>query len=89
MTIVKTRIQNNLLRCPEISGKVRKFFISETGRSIASKFYEMKCETAFNRAKKVDWSTKKCLFTMMENVIQFSRSIENSVFYLFFNFFFN
>ena len=36
----------------------------------------MKCET-----------TLKYLFTVMENVAQFSRSIENSVFNLFFNFF--
>ena len=29
----------------------------------------MKCETAFNLTKKVGWSGKKCLFTVLENIV--------------------
>ena len=47
----------------------------------------MKCKTAFNLTKKFDWRGKKYLFTVMENVGQLR--IGNSVFNLFFNFFFN
>ena len=46
----------------------------------------MKCKTAFNLTKKFDWRGKKYLFTVMENVGQLR--IGNSVFNLFFNFFF-
>ena len=62
-------------------------FYFRTGWSIAFKFCEMKCETAFNLTKNFDWSCKKYLSTVMENVGQFLRSIGNSVFNLFFNFF--
>ena len=44
---------------------------------------------AFNLKKKIDRSSKKYLLTVMENIVQFSRRIENFIFDLFFNFFFN
>ena len=65
------------------------FFISGTGRSIASKFCKMKCETALDFTNKFSWCGKKYLFTAMQNVVQFSRSIGTSVFNLFSNYFFN
>ena len=52
------------------------------GTGIASKFGEMKYETAFNRTKKFDWSGKKYLFTVMENVVQFAHSTGNPLFQL-------
>ena len=55
--------------------------------TIASKLREMKCETAFNLRKKFYWSGKRYLFTVMGNVVQFSPSIGNSVFNLFFEIF--
>ena len=57
--------------------------------SIASKFFEMKCYTAFNLTKNFEWSVMKYLFTVMKNVLQFSRSIGNSMINLFFDFFLN
>ena len=63
------------------------FFISGTGWSIAYKFCEIKCETTLNLTKKFDWSGKKYLLTVMENLVQFSRSIGNSVFNVFFKYF--
>ena len=64
-------------------------FYPRTGWSIASKLFEMKCETAFKLTKKFDSSGKKYSFTMSENVVNFLRSIGNPVFNLFFNFCFN
>ena len=55
-------------------------FFSKIGWSIASKFREMKCETAFDLTKKFDWSGKKYLFTVMENVVQFLHSIHGEIF---------
>ena len=39
--------------------------------------------------KKFEWSGKKYSFTVIENVVQSSRSIGDSLFNLFFNLFFN
>ena len=49
----------------------------------------MTCETAFNLTEKFGWSGKKYIFTVMENVGQFSPDIGNSVFNLFSNVLFN
>ena len=67
MTIVKTHINFNLFLSQRIifseySGVFMQkrhttiiiIFISGTGQSIASKFFEMKCETIFNLIKKFD-----------------------------------
>ena len=50
---------------------IQKIFIFRTGRSIASKFCEMKCESVFELRKQFDWSGEKYLFTVTENVGQF------------------
>ena len=63
------------------------FFISRTGWSISCKFCEIKRKTTFNLIKEFDWSGKKYLFTVMENEVQFSHRIGNSVFNRLFNFF--
>ena len=56
---------------------------------MASKFFELKGETAFNLTKIFDPIGKKCLSSAIKNVVQFSRRIENSALNLSFNFFFN